>query len=106
MPAFPQNAGATLIRTSSREVFRGGDEKYFVVGVGTEPLWRRFVQVMNIQDEIGSDERFSTNALRIKNREVLVPLLQKIFQQKPMAASLEKFAAAEIPAGPINTVAE
>jgi len=88
------------------EAFRGSDEKYFVVGVGTEPLWRRFVQVMNIQDEIGSDERFSTNALRIKNREVLVPLLQKIFQQKPMAASLEKFAAAEIPAGPINTVAE
>jgi len=64
------------------EAFRGSDEKYFVVGVGTEPLWRRFVQVMNIQDEIGSDERFSTNALRIKNRQLLVPLLQTTFQQE------------------------
>jgi len=88
------------------EVFCGIDDKYFVVGVGTEPLWKRFVQVVNIQDEIGGDERFSNNSQRIKNREVLVPLLQKIFQQKPVAAWLEKFAAAEIPAAPINTVAE
>ncbi len=88
------------------EAFRGSDEKYFVVGVGTDALWKRFVQVMNAQDGIGRDERFSTNALRIKNREVLVPQLQKIFQQKPVATWLEKFAAAEIPAGQINTVAE
>ena len=88
------------------EAFRGSDEKYFVVGVGTDALWKRFVQVMNVQDGIGRDERFSTNALRIKNREVLVPQLQEIFQQKLVATWLEKFAAAEIPAGQINTVAE
>jgi glutaryl-CoA transferase len=88
------------------EVFRGSDEKYFVVGVGTESLWKRFLEVINIQDEIGRDERFSTNALRINNRQLLVPLLQTTFQQEPAATWLEKFAAAEIPAGPINTVAE
>jgi crotonobetainyl-CoA:carnitine CoA-transferase CaiB-like acyl-CoA transferase len=88
------------------EVFRGNDDKYFVIGVGTEPLWKRFVQVMNLEDEIGRDERFSTNALRIKNRQILVPQLQTIFQQKPTASWLEEFAAAEIPSAPINTVAE
>jgi crotonobetainyl-CoA:carnitine CoA-transferase CaiB-like acyl-CoA transferase len=88
------------------EAYRGSDARYFVVGVGTEPLWKRFVQVMHIQDEIGSDERFTTNALRIKHREILVPLLQNIIQQKPAATWLEKFAHADIPAAPINTVAE
>jgi len=88
------------------ETFRGMDEKYFVVGVGTDALWKKFVQVMNIQDGVGSDQRFATNALRIKNREALVPLLHNIFQQQPGASWLERFAAAEIPAGPINTVAE
>jgi glutaryl-CoA transferase len=88
------------------EAYRGSDEKHFVVGVGTDALWKKFVQVMNVQDEIGTDERFSSNALRIKNREVLVPLLQNIFQQEPASRWLEKFAGAEIPAGPINTVAE
>jgi crotonobetainyl-CoA:carnitine CoA-transferase CaiB-like acyl-CoA transferase len=88
------------------EAYRGSDGKYFVVGVGTEALWKRFVQVMNPHENVGRDERFSTNALRIKSREILVPLLQKIFQQEPAAAWLAKLAQADIPAGPINTVAE
>ena len=88
------------------EAYRGSDNKYFVVGVGTDALWKRFAQVMNVQDGIGSDERFTTNALRIKNREILVPLLQNIFKQEPATRWLEKFAAAKIPAAPINTVAE
>ena len=88
------------------EAYRGSDNKYFVVGVGTDALWKKFAQAMNVQDSIGKDDRFTTNALRIKNREVLVPWLQNIFKQEPAAKWLEKFAAAEIPAAPINTVAE
>jgi len=88
------------------EAYLGSDAKYFVVGVGTEALWKRFVQVMNVHDSLGRDERFSTNALRIKNREILVPLLERILQQEPAAVWLAKFAQADIPAGPINTVAE
>lgn len=88
------------------EAYRGSDGRYFVVGVGTEALWKRFVQVLGIQDAVGKDERFQSNALRIKNREVLVSLLQEKFQQKPAAGWLEKLAAADIPAAPINTVAE
>ena len=88
------------------EAYRGSDGKYFVVGVGTEALWKQFVQVMNIQDDIGKDERFTTNALRIKNREILVPLLQNIFQRESAGTWLKKFVQADIPAGPINTVAE
>lgn len=107
------NAGVSPVRWGNAhpniapyEAYRGGDEKYFVVGVGTDALWKRFVQVVNIQDGIGNDERFTTNARRIENRETLLPLLQNIFQQQPAATWLELFAAAEIPAGPINTVAE
>ena len=88
------------------EAYRGSDEKYFVIGVGTDALWKRFAQLMNVPDDIGRDERFTTNALRIKNREILVPLLQNIFKQEPAARWLEKFVAAKIPAAPINTVAE
>lgn len=88
------------------EVFRGGDDRYFVVGVGTDALWKRFVRALNFENEIGDDERFKTNAERIKNRAILVPRLQEIIAQQPATAWLEKFAAAEIPAAPITTVAE
>ncbi len=88
------------------EVYRGSDDRYFVVGIGTETLWKRFVQALEIQDDIGRDERFQTNALRIKNREILVPLLQTLFQQTSARTWLGKLAAADIPAAPINTVPE
>jgi crotonobetainyl-CoA:carnitine CoA-transferase CaiB-like acyl-CoA transferase len=88
------------------EVYRGGDDRYFVVGVGTEALWKRFVQVLEIQDDIGRDERFQTNALRIENRGILVPRLQDLFRQSPARTWLGKFAEADIPAAPINTVSE
>jgi len=88
------------------EVYRGSDDRYFVVGVGTEGLWKRFVQVLEIQEDIGRDERFQTNALRIKNREILVPLLRNLFQRTPARTWLEKLAEANIPAAPINSVSE
>jgi glutaryl-CoA transferase len=88
------------------EAFRGSDDRYFVVGVGTDALWKRFLLVLGAQDEIGKDERFRTNAERIRNRAILVPTLQKIFAQKTAATWLARFAKAEIPAAPINTVRE
>jgi len=88
------------------EVYRGSDDRYFVVGVGTEGLWKRFVQVLEIQEDIGRDERFQTNALRIKNREILVPLLRNLLQRTPARTWLEKLAEADIPAAPINSVSE
>jgi crotonobetainyl-CoA:carnitine CoA-transferase CaiB-like acyl-CoA transferase len=88
------------------EAYQGSDDKFFVVGVGTQMLWQRFVQVLGCQEGIGRDERFRTNALRITNREFLVPLLQKLFRQHTTPSWLEKFASGDIPAAAINTVAE
>jgi len=88
------------------EVYRGSDDRYFVVGIGTEALWKRFVLALVIQEDIGRDERFQTNALRIKNREILVPLLQSLFRRAPARTWLGKFAEADIPAAAIHTVSE
>jgi crotonobetainyl-CoA:carnitine CoA-transferase CaiB-like acyl-CoA transferase len=104
--AFPERWGNAHPNIVPYEVFRGSDDRYFVIGVGTDALWKKFVLVLGVQDEIGKDARFATNAERIKNRAVLVPWLQSIFAQKTAAVWLEKFAAAEIPVAPINTVAE
>jgi glutaryl-CoA transferase len=104
--ASPQRWGNAHPNIVPYEVFCGGDARYFAIGVGTDALWRKFVHVLNAQDGIGRDPRFRSNANRIQNREVLIPLLQNIFQQKPASAWLEAFARADIPAASINTVAE
>jgi crotonobetainyl-CoA:carnitine CoA-transferase CaiB-like acyl-CoA transferase len=104
--AAPKQWGNAHPNIVPYEAYRGSDNRYFVVGVGTDALWKRFTQVLGVEKDIGGDDRFKTNAERIKNREILVPLLQNIFQKKPAAEWLEKFSQAEIPAAPINTVAE
>jgi glutaryl-CoA transferase len=104
--AFPERWGNAHPNIVPYEVFRGSDDRYFVIGVGTEALWKKFVLVLGVQEDIGKDARFATNAERIKNRAVLIPRLESIFAQKLAATWLEKFAGAEIPAAPINTVAE
>ncbi len=77
------NAGASPKRWGNAhpnivpyEVFHGSDGKFFVVGVGTDALWKRFVQVTGVQDGIGRDPRFGTNAERIKNREILTAVAE------------------------------
>jgi crotonobetainyl-CoA:carnitine CoA-transferase CaiB-like acyl-CoA transferase len=86
------------------EAFRGSDDKYFVIGVGTDALWKRLVKAMGIENDVGCDERFQDNALRIQHREILIPRLQKIFRQQTAESWLQKLAEVDIPAAPINTV--
>jgi len=104
--ATPKQWGNAHPNIVPYEAYRGSDDRYFVVGVGTDALWKRFMQVLDVEEAIGGDHRFETNAERIRARGILVPLLQNIFQKKPAAEWLERFSQAEIPAAPINTVAE
>ena len=87
------------------QVFRGSDGRHFVIGVGTETLWRKLVGILG-GGKLGSDPRFAGNAQRIANRAELIPLLQARFDAEPAAAWLEKFAKAAIPAALIHGVPE
>jgi crotonobetainyl-CoA:carnitine CoA-transferase CaiB-like acyl-CoA transferase len=88
------------------EMFRGSDDAYFVVGVGTEPLWQKFAGVLDPSNNLRADRRFQTNALRVKHRSDLLPILQQTFATKSAREWLALFAAAEIPSAPINGVRE
>jgi crotonobetainyl-CoA:carnitine CoA-transferase CaiB-like acyl-CoA transferase len=88
------------------QVFRGSDGRHFVVGVGTEPLWKRFVQLLGVEKSLGCDPRFASNQFRIANRGELIPAVQAIFDSDTSQAWVKRFAAAEIPAAAIQTVPE
>jgi crotonobetainyl-CoA:carnitine CoA-transferase CaiB-like acyl-CoA transferase len=88
------------------QVFRGSDSAYFVVGVGSEALWKKFVALLDAEETLGTDQRFLTNPVRTANRAELISLLQKRFEEQPMTTWLEKLARAGIPSAPINGVPE
>ena len=88
------------------QLFRGADSRYFVVAVGTEPQWRRLLQLLGVSKDLGEDVRFADNAARIKHREELIPKLQRLFDGHPSSDWLVKLKGADIPAAAIQTVGE
>ncbi len=87
------------------EPFQAAD-KPFIIGVGTERLWAKFVDVMGIKDTIGADPRFQTNADRLQHRQELHEALEAIFVTQPAEHWLSMFRPLGIPCGPINHLDE
>lgn len=93
------NAHATIV---PYQVFRSKDG-YLAVGIGNDRQYRTFCGIAGAP-ELSSDERFSTNPARVRHREALVPLLERVFAERPTAEWIGLLWSGGIPAGPINTV--
>ncbi len=96
------NAHASIV---PYQVFRAHD-KYLIIGVGSEALWKKFCKVLKIEATVGRDERFISNRLRTQHRAELIPLLEEILETRNADEWLSALQAEEIPCGPINTAAE
>jgi crotonobetainyl-CoA:carnitine CoA-transferase CaiB-like acyl-CoA transferase len=81
------------------------NDGHLIVAVGNDGQFRRYVDVLECP-ELADDERFETNRDRVHNRDALVPLLQAKMLQRGKEEWLQLLEAAQVPAGPINTVAE
>ena len=86
------------------QVFHASDGP-FVIAVANETIWRRFCAVLD-RDDLIEDPRFVSNADRVKNRVALTEDLAGMFVEQPRATWLRRFDAAEVPCGPINSIAE
>jgi formyl-CoA transferase len=76
---------------------------YFVLGVASETIWRRFCPAIGRPD-LTEDSRFADNAKRVENRTALIALLTEIFLSQTNQTWLKLFNDAEIPCAPVQTV--
>jgi len=88
------------------QLFQASDSRYLIVAIGTDALWTRFCRVLEMEETIGRDPRFTDNRLRTENRTALIPALERIFRTRPAQDWLARLREAEIPAGAVNTVEE
>jgi len=86
------------------EVYPAADEGLLVC-VGNDNLFRSFVEELQIP-ELENDERFSTNPMRVKNREELRRLIVERFQARTAAEWEARFKSRSIPCSRIQTVAD
>jgi crotonobetainyl-CoA:carnitine CoA-transferase CaiB-like acyl-CoA transferase len=78
---------------------------HVIVAVGNDGQFARFVTVLG-RPELAQDERFRTNAGRVRHRLALVPVLTELTLKVPRDGLLAALEAQGVPAGPINTVAD
>jgi crotonobetainyl-CoA:carnitine CoA-transferase CaiB-like acyl-CoA transferase len=105
------NAGTTPKRLGNRhasiapyETFSGSDA-HFNVAVGNDAQFVALCALLG-EPQWPTDERFSSNPARVKNRDQLSPLLQARFGAQSAGSWVAQLGAAGIPAGTIATVNE
>lgn len=55
---------------------------------------------------LASDERYATNAQRLKHRATLIPVLSELFARSAKAHWLDQLERAGVPCGPIQSIPE
>ncbi len=71
-----------------------------ILAVGNDGQFQRFCKVAG-HPELSSDPEYATNGARLKNRDILVPILRDIVKQKPMDFWLKELEANSVSCGPI-----
>lgn len=72
-------------------------DSQIVITVGSEPLWRRLLEVFPDADQ----QRFATQALRIENMAALYDLLNAGFRERPTDHWVVRLREAGVPVAPI-----
>jgi crotonobetainyl-CoA:carnitine CoA-transferase CaiB-like acyl-CoA transferase len=95
------NAHSTIVPYEALEA----EDGHLVVAVGNNEQFRRFALMLG-HPEWADDKRFAKNSDRVKNRAILIPLIEKIMKAKPKAHWLKSMADQDIPGGPVNAIDE
>ncbi|MFO0460030.1 MAG: CaiB/BaiF CoA transferase family protein [Burkholderiales bacterium] len=82
------------------QTFRASDG-WIIVAVGNDGQFRRFVELGG-RDELADDARFARVQDRIRNREALIPELERMIATRTQQQWIDGMEAAGVPCGPIN----
>lgn len=100
----PPPLGSRHPNLAPYQAFQASDG-WFIAGVGSEDLWRRFCAAIGHPDLEG-DPRFATNEARVRNRGELDRLLGEIFAAHPREHWERAMREHRVPGGPTAGVGE
>ncbi len=100
----PARTGNAHPNIQPQDVFTCRDGQ-IAIAVGNDRQFEKFCEILSL-GSLAGDERFKTNAARVRNISTLSPIIRSKLQQKDRRHWVEAFEAAGVPAGPINSIAE
>ena len=99
VPSRLGNAHPNIVPYQSFAVLDG----HIVIAVGNDAQFENLCEVLD-HEELASDSRFETNAMRVKNRCELIDIIQSKLLQNSGEYWLNQCEVHGVPAGPINTI--
>jgi crotonobetainyl-CoA:carnitine CoA-transferase CaiB-like acyl-CoA transferase len=100
----PQPLGNAHPNIVPYQLFDASDRP-FILAAGNDRLFARTCEAVG-RSELADDERFATNAARVRNRDVIVAELREVFSSRTAARWVAALEAAGVPCALVRTLDE
>lgn len=100
----PERLGSAHPSIVPYQAFKASDGD-FIVAVANDSQWKSLCRALGLDNLVDSDE-FRTNADRVRNREKLVAILEKLFSSRPVSRWITMLIDEGVPSAPILTLQE
>ena len=103
---IPQRMGAQHPNIAPYgDIFQTKDGKEIILAIGTEKHFAKFCEVVGLSS-LTNDNRFDTNANRVKNRSILISFIQKAIARFDQQTILKMLHTQQVPVGIIRDMKE
>ena len=99
---LPHRLGTAHPNTVPYQVFPTRDG-FIIIAANNDRQFERFCEVARTP-ELLVDADFASNALRVRNRDRLIPQIEAVTRTRGTAAWMEALEAAGVPCAPVNTI--
>jgi crotonobetainyl-CoA:carnitine CoA-transferase CaiB-like acyl-CoA transferase len=100
----PGPSGSAHILSAPYQAFRAKDG-WLTIGGANQANWERLARVLGAPEWL-ADQRFGSNAERMKNLDALVPLINERLAQRTVREWTGLLEAEGVPCGPINSIGD
>jgi succinate--hydroxymethylglutarate CoA-transferase len=85
------------------QAFKTSDGRLLIVGAGNNEHFKTLCKVLELEELI-EDERYTSNELRVVNRNSLIKTLSARFQEKDLSDWTAAFEGTSLPFGPVQSL--
>jgi crotonobetainyl-CoA:carnitine CoA-transferase CaiB-like acyl-CoA transferase len=107
VPGRSGNAHQNIVPYQVFEVAPAADghKDHLILAVGNDSQYAKFCEIAG-RPELATDARFRKNQGRVRNRVVLVPILEAVMKRRGKSEWLAALEQAKVPCGAINNLEE